>query len=707
MQDEDKSKEQLIEELVELRRRNGELELEEAKHKQAEAEIRSAAAYNRGLIEASLDPMVTIDSGGKITDVNSATEGITGRTREELVGSDFADYFTESEKAREGCRQVFLTGIVRDYPLEIRHKKGKIIPVLYNASVYKDDSGNVIGVFAVARDITEGKRTEEELKERRHHLEELVEERTAELATANEQLQQEITEHKQAAEALRESEERLKTILDSMQTGVVITDAEEHTIVDLNPAAIEMIGAPKEQIVGHVCHKFMCPTEMGRCPVTDLGQTVDRSERVLINANGESVPILKTVILIILNGRKYLVESFLDITEHKRMEEELLKVEKLESISVLAGGIAHDLNNLLTGVMGNISLARLYEESVKKDERLAEAEKASMRIRGLTHQLLTFSKGGAPILQTAAIGDLLESSATFTLRGSNVRCEFSISDDLCAVAIDEGQMNQVINNLIINARQAMHDGGTVKIHAENMTIIEGYDLPLEPGAYIKVSVEDEGIGIPEEHIQKISDPFFSTKQTGSGLGLANAYYIIEKHNGYITVESQLGVGTIFHIYLPASPEGILIVEAEEEKKPIIGEGRILMMDDEDIIRELASDMLTNLGYEVITAVNSAEAIKLYRGAMESGRPFDAVILDLTVPGGMGGKESIQKLMEIAPDVKAIISSGYSNDPILANFREYGFKGAVAKPYEIRELSEILHRVTTGAIDMGVVISNHQ
>jgi len=383
---------------------------------------------------------------------------------------------------------------------------------------------------------------------------------------------------------------------------------------------------------------------------------------------------------------------FRDITERRRLEEELLKIQKLESVGILAGGIAHDLNNLLTGVLGNISLARMYEDPAEKDRRLAEAEKASMQIRDLTQQLLTFSRGGAPILRTADMGKLLRDSASFALRGSNVGSEFSISDDLWPVEVDAGQINQVISNLVINAQQAMPAGGIVRVSAENITMGAESGLPLEPGVYIKVSVEDQGVGISEEYLQRIFDPFFSTKQAGRGLGLATSYSIIQRHNGYITVESQLGVGTTFHIYLPASPDGVFAAEKKKEEKPIMGEGRILVMDDEEHVRDTAADMLRSIGYKVVTSINGSEAIELYKEAMGAGKPFDAVIMDLTVPGGMGGKEAIQKLIKIDPEVKAIVSSGYSTDPIMVNFREYGFKGVIANPYRTRELSVVLRKV---------------
>lgn len=381
-----------------------------------------------------------------------------------------------------------------------------------------------------------------------------------------------------------------------------------------------------------------------------------------------------------------------DNTERRRMEEELLKAQKLESIGVLVGGIARELNNLLTGVIGNISLARVYEDPTEKGIRLAEAENTSMQIRELIQHLLVFSENEEPILQMVDAGRLLRDSASFALRDAGMECEFSIPDDLWPIEVDEGQMNQVISNLVINADQAMPEGGTVRISAENMTMDTTSDLPLTPGSYIKISIEDQGIGIPKKYHEKIFDPFFTTKQAGSGLGLGIARSITQKHGGHITVQSELGSGSTFHIYLSASPEQVHISETQEKTGLAIARGRILVIDDDALIRELADKMLTNIGYEVTAAINDAEAVEVYRNSMKSGEPFDVVIMGLAISGSTGGKNIVQKLIEIDPAVKAIISSGYSRDPMMVKFREYGFKGAVTKPYMVTELSRALHEI---------------
>jgi len=383
-----------------------------------------------------------------------------------------------------------------------------------------------------------------------------------------------------------------------------------------------------------------------------------------------------------------------DITDRKRMEKEMLRAQKLESLGVLAGGIAHDFNNLLTGILGNISLARMHlDPGGKAYERLEGAEKASERARDLTQQLLTFSKGGAPVRKTASITQLIMDSAGFVLRGSNVRCDFSLADDLWPVSVDQGQISRVINNLVINACQSMPDGGTINVCGENYTTLPGDLLPLKEGRCVRISISDQGMGISEENLQKIFDPYFTTKQKGSGLGLATVYSILKNHDGYVEVESKEGTGTVFTIYLPAS-ENVPEVEmkSEEKKMPVPGMGRILVMDDDEMIREIASEILHYLGYDVVVCGDGSEAVDLYRVAKESEKPFNAVIMDLTVAGGMGGREAMVKLLEIDPQVKGIVSSGYSNDPILARYRDYGFCAVMAKPYNVENFTEIVQKL---------------
>ena len=384
--------------------------------------------------------------------------------------------------------------------------------------------------------------------------------------------------------------------------------------------------------------------------------------------------------------------------ERKQAEEARQKVDKLESLGTLAGGLAHDFNNLLTGIMGNINLARENLEVVDTklaDTRLEEAEAAAAQAKRLTLQLLTFATGGAPIRKVLAINDLVKDSATFALRGSNVKCEFALPDDIWAVECDEGQVGQVVSNLVLNADQAMPKGGTINIGVKNITIGKEAALPLAKGRYVRISVADHGVGIAKKNLSRVFDPYFSTKEEGSGLGLATAYSIIKNHGGYIDVESKLGAGTTFNVYLPASRKSVPVKREAAAKVQFTGTGRVLVMDDEELIRKLLSSELTKAGYEVELTEDGAGTIKRYTKAMELGNPFDVVILDLTVPGGMGGKEVIEKLLEIDPGVKAIVSSGYSTDPIMSDFASYGFKGVVAKPFKMAEMLERLQSIITG------------
>ncbi len=387
-----------------------------------------------------------------------------------------------------------------------------------------------------------------------------------------------------------------------------------------------------------------------------------------------------------------------DITEKKRLEQELLKAQKLESLGVLAGGIAHDFNNFLSGIMGNISLAKLgADQGEDITEALDEALRVTSRASALTRQLLVFSKGGSPVKKTASISEMLRDSTVFALRGSKVKCEFSIAEDLWPVRVDLGQFSQVIHNLVLNAVQAMPQGGTIRLHARNATLEALSGLPLEAGRYVKVSMQDEGLGIPQEHLSKIFDPYFTTKHKGSGLGLTMTYTTIQAHDGHIAVDSEMGKGTTFHIYMPASSEK-LVESADRAARLKKGKGKILVMDDEEAIRNVTEKILMELGYEARCASDGAEAIALYQDAARSGRPFDAVIMDLTIPGGMGGKEAIQHLLRVDPQVTAIVSSGYSNDPIMSDFEKYGFRGVATKPYRIEKLSWVLHDVLMDAKD---------
>ncbi len=509
---------------------------------------------------------------------------------------------------------------------------------------------------------------------------------------------------KEREKRLSDERERLVVTLRSIGDAVIVTDV-EGMITLINKVAEKQTGWAAHEAFGkHLSVVFDIINERTRerCenPVDKVLKTGLitglANHTALIRKDGTEIIIEDSAAPIKDRNSATIgiVLVFRDVTEKRRIEDELLKMEKLQSVGLLAGGIAHDFNNILTSVVGNISLAKMYiDDESKAHERLVKAEKASQRATDLAYRLLTFSKGGEPVRKSASIVDILKESSGFDLSGSHIASEFIISEDICNVDVDAGQMSQVFSNLIINSVQAMPHGGKIVYSVSNV-LIEGNKIPgLEDGTYVYISVKDTGTGIPKEDIPKIFDPYFTTKQEGSGLGLASVYSIIKRHSGHITVESKHGMGTIFHIYLPVSGSKS-VCNISEEQSITAGHGKVLVMDDEKIVRDISGEMLKSLGYEVEFAINGAEAIEIYQRVLEAGRPFDVVIMDLTIPGGIGGKEAIQKLLSIDPDVKAIVSSGYSNDPIMADFKEYGFRGVIIKPYRIEGFSRTLHEVIT-------------
>jgi signal transduction histidine kinase len=380
------------------------------------------------------------------------------------------------------------------------------------------------------------------------------------------------------------------------------------------------------------------------------------------------------------------------IAARQRMEEEVLKARKIKSVGVLAAGIAHDFNNLLTGILGYVSLAKMVAQTdAIVVTYLTEAEQACQRATALTQQLLAFAKGGAPVRHTVSIGELLKECVSFALRGANMRGDTQIAADLWPVDVDAGQINQVIHNVILNALQAIPGGGTIQVRAENDVLAAGVPFPLPEGRYVKITVQDSGCGIPQEVLSNIFDPYFTTKPEGSGLGLTTAYAIVIKHEGYITITSEVGVGTTVVIYLPASQKATVPAQPHPPV-PLSGSGRILVVDDEEMIRDLLRQLLEGLGYSVACVQDGTEAVAAYQRAQAAGQPFTVVILDYTIPGGMGGLETLSRLRTLDPQVKALISSGYANNPVMADWAYYGFRGVVAKPYTIAQLQEALYNV---------------
>ena len=510
-----------------------------------------------------------------------------------------------------------------------------------------------------------------------------------------------ITERKRAEALLQKEKEQLAVTLRSIGDSVISIDT-DGKITLTNHAAEKLLNTDASNLLGKkISDVFPLNSEHGDETEAVYRQILHSRDTIEFKSIFQFRSANQTRYLRMSSSPIQLTEHeiigyvlvFRDITERRRFEEEMLKSQKLESLSVLAGGIAHDFNNILTAILGNISLAKLYtEDHPDIKERLIVAEKATIRAQDLTQQLLTFAKGGTPVKKSTSIVDIIRDSSEFGLRGSNVKVKFDFAEDLPLVNVDSGQISQVIQNLVINADQAMPNGGTITIRAHPVEISANAPLPLPPGKYVKIEVEDEGTGIPKEHLPKIFDPFFTTKQKGSGLGLASAFSIIKKHEGHIEVQSELGKGTTFTIYLPTTDEKQM-VSTQKTNGLFCGSGRVLIMDDEKEVRELLHNILNHLGYDSDEAVDGAEAVEKYKAALDAGKPYDLVIMDLTIPGGIGGADAIQMLKKIDPNACAIVSSGYSNDPIMANYSEYGFVACMQKPYNIEVVSEVLKSVS--------------
>lgn len=516
-----------------------------------------------------------------------------------------------------------------------------------------------------------------------------------------------ITERKRAEEALAAEKERLAVTLWNIGEGVIVADI-RGTIGLMNRTAEQLTGWTAEDAIGHrIDEVFQAVDERSRepcgSPVMLVLQQVSPRHRsrhkVLIARDRTERPLGETVAPVRDSHGDIIgvVIVFRDLTTERRVEEDLAKNERLESVGVLAGGIAHDFNNTLTAIEGNILVAKAHlPEDQKAYERLVEAEKAAHRARDLTRQLLTFARGGMPIKKVLQLADILTESTLFALSGSKAGAEFAIPRDLWPVEADEEQVKQVINNLVINADQAMPEGGTLTVSAENVVLAEDEVLTLAPGDYVRIRVSDTGIGIPKEHAAKIYEPYFTTKQTGSGLGLTVAYSIVRNHGGTIEVEPREGgSGTTFTVYFPATHAAVQ-QEAAVAEPPRRGNERVLWMDDEEMIREVGNEMLEILGYRGVFASEGGEAIELFQKAADEGNRFDAVILDLTTPMGLGGVETIRRLLEIDPDVRAIVCSGYSNDPVMANSCDYGFAGVLTKPFSLQNLDDQIRRVIGGS-----------
>jgi PAS domain S-box-containing protein len=512
-----------------------------------------------------------------------------------------------------------------------------------------------------------------------------------------------ISERKRFEQALAEERERLAVTLRAMTEAVITTDR-AGIVQFINEAAEHLTGWAEGAAIGkplvEVC---VLRHERTRAPVTVpfeaamRGETVVDLPRATQLVDRQDVPRLvegRCAPVHDMDSRPVgMVLVLRDVAERSRLEAEMVRNSKLESLGVLAGGIAHDFNNLLTVILGNVTLAQLDGSLAKTAGRwLKDAELASVRARELTRQLLTFAKGGDPVRTAVRLAEVVREAADFALHGSRVRCEFTLSSDMWSADVDKGQIGQVVQNLVINAVQAMPDGGVVRITLVNQSHLGDAVRAIKPGPYLRLEIVDEGSGIRPEHLTRIFDPYFTTKTTGSGLGLAMVYSIVKKHDGHIEVDSEVGRGTTFRILLPALPSAAPLAAAAPEERTVSLSGRVLFMDDQESICRMATALLERIGFSVTAVRDGTEVLREYTAAREAGQPYDVVLMDLTVPGGMGGREAMETLRRLDPSVRAVVSSGYSSDPVLANHRAYGFRGRVAKPYRASDLAKALREV---------------
>ena len=634
--------------------------------------LESAETHIRSVIQNILDGMIAVDENGVIKTMNPAAEQMFGCRGNEMIGHNFTRLVPKRYESEHDAKPVVCnwTEIMRRTGSTIlalgRTRKHVTFPIEISLSEMIVDQQRLY--VAMVRDVAERKRFEQQI------------------------------------DAEKES---LAVTLRAIGDGVITCDVNGKVIM-MNSQAEKLTGWTLNEAAGQPLKSvFDVTVDLATQAKAQKSGYRSEAQSILVN-------LPETVTLTSREGSECVIEQvaspirdnkneiagvvlvFRDITARQRAEAERRKAETLEQLGLLAGGIAHDFNNLLTAIIGNVSLASLLlPPDDEMTTRLDDAKNASMRARDLAQQLLTFARGGAPIKKTASITKLIQDTVSFSLRGSRNRSEFDFADDVSPAVIDAGQISQVIANLVVNADQAMPNGGTLYVSCDNFCY-DTHDAVIEdlaPGDYVRVRIRDEGVGIPEKYIKRIFDPYFTTKAKGNGLGLATAYSIVKNHNGLMTVESKVHVGTTFTIYLSAAvveEEQAPVETSRRETEEITGTGRVLVVDDEDAIRDLVEFTLTRLGYEVSQAATALQGVEMYNQKLRAGNRFDLVILDLTLPGGMGGKEALKKLIEIDPTVNAIVSSGYATDATMSRYEDFGFRGCIAKPYEAAELGKVVH-----------------
>ncbi|MBN1578412.1 MAG: PAS domain-containing protein [Chitinispirillaceae bacterium] len=619
--------------------------------KNAEEGLSKSEARFKSFTENAPDFVIQIGHDGAIQFINRTHEGIS---QVDVVGSSVFSWIPENHipTFKQALAQLFETAQAQvvehpawDAQKGMRWYSSHLGPI--------GERGNVASAIIIARDITARKRAQDKLRD-------------------------EMNSH-----------QALLTGLASTGIGVDIVGT-DYRVRFQNAVLQKRFGDCK----GKLCYESYMglQTPCDFCPMKKAiaGNRVEIVE--LTGVDGKEYELISAPLATPDGTIESAVEVIRDVTEQKHVEEELQKIQKLESLGVLAGGIAHDFNNLLGGLFGFIDLARVsIHHDVDAQAYIESAMQCFSRAKDLTQQLLTFAKGGSPQKKPLSLEHIINESIKLSLSGTNIRCEKNFQHRVHSIEGDHGQMNQIFNNILLNSRHAMPNGGMIRIEAYNREIKQNEISDLSEGVYVSITVRDQGTGIPQDYLTKVFDPFFTTKQSGSGLGLATTYSIVRKHGGHISIQSELGNGTTVNIILPAIIDDIQ--EGTGETASLFHRtGRILLMDDEESIRKVASEMISRMGYDIVCVENGEKAIQAYSSSLKARNKFNSVILDLTVVHGIGGEETIRRLFEIDPNVKAIVSSGYSDSPVLANPKEHGFLNSIAKPYCGDELSKVLNDV---------------
>lgn len=628
--------------------------------KQAEESLRESEEHFAVLFQEAPLSYQSLDADGKFIEVNNEWLRTLGYERSEVIGKWFGDFLSPE----------YVDNYRKRFP--IFKEKGKIHSEFQ--MLHKNGDKRYIGFEGRIKHTFDGS------FEKTHCI------------------LQDITEHKKEDLALVTEKERLAVTLRSIADGVITTDIKGN-IVMFNRSAEHLTGWSCDDALGHALPDVFTiideQTQKKRENPVDrvltTGLNIEfENQSYLLRKDGKEIPIADSAAPIFDYKGKIsgVVLVFRDMTAKQKLDDSILRTQKLESLGVLAGGIAHDFNNLLGGIFGYIEMALMKTTEEIVSNYLSKSLNNIDRARSLTHQLLTFSKGGAPIKTIGSLFPAVQKTVEFALSGSSVSSRFNIQNNLWLCDFDKNQIAQIIENLTLNAQQAMPNGGVIELTALNVSFYEKEHVSLESGNYVKLSIKDQGIGIPKELLTRIFDPYYTTKTEGHGLGLATCYSIVKKHGGCIEVESESPKGSTFHLYLPASSED-LNNKAAPSNKTQQGQGSILIMDDEESIRDVLKLMLESLAYTVILTKNGDEAVKSFMVEKRANRKITAMIFDLTIPGGMGGKKAIQEIRKIDSETPAFVTSGYSENHILANPEKYGFNAMLHKPFKMAELSEIL------------------